>query len=198
LKFFFTSGKNPSGQIAPRQRKTKVEQLLLDLPAFPNLRGEILIELRSDSDFDSTARDQYLKVEPAFSIGLSEHFSIEAGFVLEPVANPPPGRDRWFDDEGFFVETLFLRWEWDRFSLHAGKFNPAFGFAWGLAPGIYGVDFAEDYEITERIGFGGTIEFGDAAVGRHRLGTDVAWRHAREDGVRGDGFGVLVSYVLAF
>jgi hypothetical protein len=93
--------------------------------------------------------------------------------VLEPVADPPPGRDRWFDDEGLFLETLFLRWEWDRFSLHAGKFNPAFGFAWGLAPGIYGVDFAEDYEITERIGFGGTIEFGNAAVGRHRLGADA-------------------------
>jgi hypothetical protein len=30
------------------------------------------------------------------------------------------------------------------------------------------------------------------------LGTDVAWRRARDDGVCGDGFGVLVSYVLGF
>jgi hypothetical protein len=142
-------------------------------PAFPKLRSEILVELHSDTDLDSTTHDHYLKVEPAFSIGLTEHFSIEAGFVLEPVSDPPPGQDRWFDDEGLFVETFFLRWERGRFSLHAGKFNPAFGSAWDLAPGVYGVDFAEDYEITERIGFGGTIEFGNAAVGRHRLGADA-------------------------
>jgi hypothetical protein len=30
------------------------------------------------------------------------------------------------------------------------------------------------------------------------LGADVAWRRAREDGVFGDGFGVLVSYALVF
>jgi hypothetical protein len=142
-------------------------------PPFPNIHGEILVEIHSDADPDSGHGDQFLKVEPALSIGLSEHFSIEAGFVLEPVSDPPPGRDRWFDDEGLFVETLFLRWQRGRFALHAGKFNPSFGFAWDLAPGIYGVDFAEDYEITERIGFGGVIEFGNAAVGRHRLGVDA-------------------------
>ena len=69
-------------------------------PAFPRLRAEILVELQSDTDLDSTAHDHYLRVEPAVSIGLSEHFSIEAGFVLEPVSDPRPGRDRWFDDEG--------------------------------------------------------------------------------------------------
>jgi len=132
-----------------------------------------VVELQSDTRLDSTTRDHTLSVEPALWIGLSEHFSIEAGFVLEPVSDPRPGRDRWFDDEGLFAETFFLRWERGRFSLHAGKFNPAFGFAWDLAPGIYGADFAEDYEITERIGFGGTIEFGNAAVGRHRLGADA-------------------------
>jgi hypothetical protein len=142
-------------------------------PAFPRLGAEILVELHSDTDLDSTTHDHYLSVEPAFSIGLSQHFSIEAGFVLEPVSDPRPGQDRWFDDEGLFVEAFFLRWERGRFSLHAGKFNLAFGFAWALAPGIYGVDFAEDYEISERIGFGGTIDFGNAAVGRYRLGADA-------------------------
>jgi len=142
-------------------------------PVFPTLHGEVLVELRSDIGLDSTTRDHTLTVEPAVSIGLSESFSIEAGFVLEPVSDPGPGGSRRFDDEGLFVETFLLRWARGRYSLHAGKFNPAFGFAWDLAPGIYGVDFAEDYEISERIGFGGTIDIGNAAVGRHRLGADA-------------------------
>jgi hypothetical protein len=144
-----------------------------DGPPFPDIRGGILVEIQSDPDPDTRRRNQFLKVEPALSIGLSEHLSIEAGFVLEPVSDPQPGGDHWFDDEGLFAETLFLRWERGRFALHAGKFNPSFGFAWDLAPGIYGVDFAEDYEITERIGFGGAIEFGNPAFGLHRLGADA-------------------------
>lgn len=155
------------------QSREHVARPVAEGPAFPTLRGEIWIELQSDSDLDSTARDSYLTVEPTLSIGLSSHFSIQAGFVLEPVSDPRPGSDRWFEGEGLFVETFFLRWEQGRFSLHAGKFNPAFGFAWSLAPGIYGADFAEDYELTERVGFGGTLEFGNAAVGRHRLGADA-------------------------
>jgi hypothetical protein len=149
----------------------------LDAPweerSFPQLRGEILVELRSDSDLDSTSGDHALNLESAFSLRLSEHLSIESGFVFEPVSDPLPGRDRWFEGGGLFAETLFLLWERGRFSLRAGKLDPAFGFAWELAPGIYGVDFAEDYEISECIGIGGTVEFGDAAVGRHRFGADA-------------------------
>jgi hypothetical protein len=144
-----------------------------DAPTFLGFHGEILIKLQSDSDLDLTPSDHHLTVEPTFSFGLSEHFSIESGFVLEPISDPRPGRDGWFDDEGLYVETLFLRWDRGLFSLRAGKFNPAFGVAWDLAPGIYGVDLAEDYEITERIGFGGTIEFGSGSGGRHFVGADA-------------------------
>ena len=114
----------------------------LDAPweerSFPQLRGEILVELRSDSDLDSTSGDHALNLESAFSLRLSEHLSIESGFVFEPVSDPLPGRDRWFEGGGLFAETLFLLWERGRFSLRAGKLDPAFGFAWELAPGSSG------------------------------------------------------------
>jgi hypothetical protein len=142
-------------------------------PGFPRIRGEILVEIQANSGIDANDRDGTLTLESAFSIHLSDEFAIEAGFVLEPVSDPRPGDDRWFGDTGLFVESVVLRWEHGPVSLHAGKFNPAFGFAWDLAPGIYGVDLAEDYEITERIGFGGNLDLGGGAVGRHHLSAEV-------------------------
>jgi len=142
---------------------------------YPRLVGELLVEVESDTSLDSSGSQQFLTLEPSFSLQLSESFSLEAGFVLEPVADPPPGDDAWFDDQGLFVETLFLRWSQRRFSLHIGKFDPAFGVAWDAAPGIYGVDFAEDYELSERLGFGASVELGGETVGRHRLGADAFW-----------------------
>ena len=56
----------------------------------------------------------------------------------------------------------------EHFSLFAGKFNPAFGLGFDLAPGIYGEDHPEDYELTERIGFGGSVTFADETLARQR------------------------------
>jgi hypothetical protein len=154
-------------QAEREQARTHVAPRTDETPRWPRVRGDVLVELQLDGQRDGHSGDAFVKVEPALAIALTEQLSIEAGFVLEPVFDAPQGRYRWFDDEGFFVETLFLRWQRGRFALHAGKFNPGFGVGWD------GVDFAEDYEITERIGFGGAIEFGNEAIGRHQLGTDV-------------------------
>lgn len=57
----------------------------------------------------------------------------------------------------------------DNFRVFAGKFNPSFGTAWDLAPGVYGVDIAEDYELAERIGFGGSYTIDGGEAGSHTL-----------------------------
>jgi hypothetical protein len=44
--------------------------------------------------------------------------------------------------------------------VQTGKLNPGFGVAWDKAPGIYGTDLAEDYEISERISVVGTWQVG--------------------------------------
>ncbi len=157
--------------------------LLLALTSQPakaelHFRGDIGVALQNDltyraSDRDAKINDLYFTIEPSFSLEFTEGFSLEAAFVLEPVFDPDPNQNRWFDDHGLFVEQLFLNYAWNRYSVRAGKLNPAFGLAWNLAPGIYGADFAEDYELTERIGVGASIELGDGTFGRHTLSADT-------------------------
>ena len=145
-----------------------------DNDTFPNISGEILIEVQNDWTFesedpDSEINDLFTTTEPFLTLNLIEGLSIRAGMVLEPVLDPGPSDDRFFDDHGLFVETLSITYEHHRFALVGGKFTPNFGIAWDAAPGIYGVDFAEDYELAERIGIGASINLISKSLGTHAL-----------------------------
>ena len=83
--------------------------------------------------------------------------------------DPSPGDDRYFEDHGAFVETLGLAFETDHFTLFGGKFDPTFGIAWDIAPGIYGDELPGDYELEERIGIGGSMTFAADSMGEHSL-----------------------------
>jgi len=142
--------------------------------SFPRIEGEIPIEIQNDYTYDSDDRDAelndlYTTIEPAISVRITEAFSIETGLVMEPVRDPDPRDDRFFEDEGLYVETLFLQYATDTYSLFGGKINPAFGVGWDIAPGVYGTDFAEDYELTERVGFGGSLTLGNDSTGLHTI-----------------------------
>ncbi|MDP6977823.1 MAG: hypothetical protein QF570_04375 [Myxococcota bacterium] len=148
-----------------------------DQPFF-RLSGEFLFETQNDrtvraASDDEEINDLYITIEPYLSLGFGEYVSLEAGLILEPVAGPQPGADRYIEDEGLCVEELYLRYANERWGVRAGKFNPTFGVAWDVAPGIYGVDFAEDYELTERIGGGGFVRLGDERYGFHRFAADL-------------------------
>jgi hypothetical protein len=143
-----------------------------------DLHGRVVVELQSDwtyrsSDATRELADTYFTVEPSFSLALSEEISLEGGLVLEPVTPPVGGENRWVDDEGLWIEELFLRYETESWELHIGKFNPAFGVAWDQAPGIYAAEFAEDYELSERLGLGGSLQFGNARSGTQQLSAEV-------------------------
>jgi len=140
--------------------------------SYPRIEAVIPFEIEHDYAFDSDVsanelHNTFAVIEPEISIQFSENWSIEAGLVFENV-NDPVG-DRFFEDQGLFIEQLFLQYAGDNFTVIAGKFNPVFGVAWDRAPGIYGVDFAEDYEITERIGFGADYTFGSETSGEHTV-----------------------------
>ena len=94
--------------------------------------------------------------------------------MFEPVQDPDPGDDRFLEDHGLYAEELFVNYETGHFAGYAGKFNPSFGTAWDLAPGIFGTDLAEDYEITERIGLGGALKFGGEGSAARALAS-IAW-----------------------
>lgn len=133
---------------------------------YPNIHGELSLEIENDLTFESddpTAElnDLFATAELGATLSLTPAFSLNWAFLIEPVLDPVD--DREFEDNGFFVQEIFLRYDFGVVAAFAGKFNPTFGTAWDLTPGIYGADFAEDYELTERIG--GGLEFPFTAGG---------------------------------
>lgn len=143
----------------------------------PGLSGEISFELESDSVLDSDDRDAeltdtYATVEPTLMLRFNPNWSLNAGLVLEPVLDPDPGKNRFFEDHGLYAEQLFVQYNdaWGR--IYAGKFNPSFGIARDLAPGIFGTDFADDYELAERVGAGAALVFGNNTMTLNAFTTD--------------------------
>jgi hypothetical protein len=142
---------------------------------YPRLTGEFEAEVQLDYAYDGdVGRDQgssrYLRdLFTNWALGVAFEFtpswSIQTAVVLEPVR--AAAKNRTFDDHGIFVEQLYVLYAPAPFSLFAGKFNPAFGIAWEQTPGVYGRDFAEDYEITEQIGLGATYDLATPRFGRY-------------------------------
>ncbi|MCP4036270.1 MAG: hypothetical protein GY733_04980, partial [bacterium] len=111
--------------------------------SFFTAHGNISFETQNDStyrsqDDESEINDLYLTIEPNFAFGFGEQVSLETALVLEPVSDPGPSENRYVEDQGIFVEQLFLQYATRRWGVRAGKLNPHFGIAWDVAPGIYG------------------------------------------------------------
>lgn len=131
--------------------------------AYPVLSGEVSMELQHDwvsdsDDPDAEGHDTYTTIEPVFHLAFSERFLIEAGLTLEPVHDRDPDDDRFLDDHGLYVDTLQAIYEGDGFSVNGGKFTAPFGLAHDIVPGVFGDTFSEGYELTERLGVGGSVE----------------------------------------
>lgn len=140
----------------------------------PPVRWDVAVEVEADHAYraDDPAletSDLYPTVEPELRVRLAPGFALYAHGVLEPVRDLRPREDRAFADLGLYLEDLSV--EVDRAPLvaRAGKFTPRFGIAWDLAPGVFGTDFAEDYELSERIGIEAGIAFGGAETGTHSI-----------------------------
>lgn len=116
-------------------------------------------EYRSKSDdasIDET-NNSFVRAELAPTIRLNDQFFIDGVLVFEPfdqAASLNAFDDIWFDRNGAFAEELKLNFESGPWAAWVGKFNPGFGTAWDFGRGIWSEDFAEDYEITEKLGVG--------------------------------------------
>jgi len=142
--------------------------------AYPSLTGEVTIEVQNDGAFSSDdpaneLNDLYNTTEAALALNFNEALSIQTTSVLESVLDPGPGEDRFFEDHGAYMEEVYLQFEAEGFRVFGGKFDAAFGTAWDAGPGIWGADFAEDYELVERIGGGGAFTFGGGDSGKHTV-----------------------------
>lgn len=141
----------------------------------PRLEIGVAAEIEGNSIFDADdpdaeGSDLYTTIEPSAALWLTPALSVTTDLVFEPVRDLDPREDRAFRDHGLYAETLAVNLVQPGFSLSAGKYNPTFGRAWDLMPGLFGDEFTSDYELTERLGFTGTVNIGEAGLSAPRAG----------------------------
>jgi hypothetical protein len=110
---------------------------------------------------------------------LGVRFGLPAGFAIHTTLHLEPVQDQTADQGRYaghaaWVETLNLRWQSGPVLLFGGKIHPRFGAAWYRVPGLYGADFAGDYELHEKLGAGAEIDLEDVfgfapALGGHEF-----------------------------
>lgn len=145
-----------------------------DSVTYPNISGEAVFEIQLEHGADSDDRNNertntFGRSEITSRLQLNENFSIDGLVLVEPVQDATPGHGAFFNDEGVFVEEIKLTYENGPWVAFAGKFDPVFGIAWDYGRGIWSEDFAADYELTEKVGFGGAYTFKTANGGDHTL-----------------------------
>jgi len=140
----------------------------------PTLSVDIVTELQYENGIGpEEAKPQsdflFTTIEAGIGLNFTDRFVLESVVLVEIFDEPVAGDDSLFQDHGLFVEELKLAYHGDNWSAFTGKFNTAFGVGWDLGSGIWGVDFPEDYEVAEKIGFGTTKTFGSERNGIHTL-----------------------------
>ncbi len=126
-----------------------------------SIEGELEFAIDSVVDADDSGAeltDTNMTAEAALTYRFSDTVSVFSTLVFETVEDPTG--DRFFEDMGLYAEELGIALTFGEHEVAFGKLNPAFGVAWDLAPGYYGADFAEDYELAEQIGVRGTFAVG--------------------------------------
>jgi hypothetical protein len=145
---------------------------------YPYLKGEITTEFHYDNisgadDAATGGSDAYNKTEAEIGAYFNRFFSIQTTLKYEPVRDRNPGEDRFFEDHGLYAEQLYAQLNLAPFTIIAGKYDPAFGKAWDITPGLYGTDMNEDYQITERVGGAVSVEREHTAIGTVKVTAGV-------------------------
>jgi hypothetical protein len=122
-------------------------------------------------------KDTYLRSRLGVNLKLSDNFSLKTVAKLENVSNSRSngdGTNRFFENEGAFLDELVLGYDYKNFSAIAGKFNPNFGDAWKINNGLWVNEIAEEYEQREKLGLGLIGRAGDKTKnGEYVLGLSV-------------------------
>lgn len=141
------------------------QQAVADVDAPWSIEGELEVgveAITSAEDPDAEVRDVFLSIEVEGELELSDRITLFSSLSLESVTDAED--DRAFEDLGLYVGEIGLAFDLDPVTLSVGKISPAFGSAWDTAPGYFGADFAEDYELEEMIGASAAIELGEGEL----------------------------------
>lgn len=141
------------------------------------IEAELVVEWQNENrdsdnvDIDDT-NHSFLRAELAPTVHLSDGWFIDGVLVFEPFDQAESkniGDDIWFESNGLYAEEVKLNYAQGAYAAWAGKFDPSFGTAWDYGRGIWSEDFAEDYEIAEKLGAGVSYTFETANAGNHTL-----------------------------
>lgn len=135
------------------------------------LWADISIELQDDYLFRSSDpaqefNDASATIEADLGLEYASGSGAYATIVFEPVLDPE--KDRFFQGFGLYVEELFLAHDFGPAAIRLGKLSTDFGAANDIAPGLYGDEFTDDYELTERLGASVEVPF-EALGGLHSI-----------------------------
>ena len=154
--------------------------LLSQACAGDRISGELSFEIQTDRivSAERAFTDTHMDTESSLGVAFTRRITLNAGLAfdeVEPVdeESTGPSGSRLFENSGLYVQQLYLEWSNDAWSVHAGKFDPAFGIEWGSASGLYGDDFAGDYEITEQTGAGVKVPLAGKGEGAVSLSIDA-------------------------
>ena len=115
----------------------------------------------------------------------SPFLSLQSELTYEPVriAYRLPHKQHVFADEGLYLEQLYGKVEYGYLLGYGGKFDVPVSLVADVAPGVFGGDYATDYQLREMLGFGSAARLEDPTVGIHTLGfaafcADTSWLDA--------------------
>jgi len=164
-----------NGSINDSFHRATAEDAPAPATTYPSISSELVMELQNEytPNSNDASREEYNNIfarsELVTTLQLNDNFFIDGVAVFENIQDIEPNKSNYFDNEGVFIEDIKLNYQHGNIALLAGKFNPAYGIAWDFGRGIWTEDFAEDYEMTEKLGVGASYSFGNDKTGMHSL-----------------------------
>ncbi len=138
---------------------------------YPNVQVTIPVQIQNDwlihrSD-GSASNSLNADIEPEIDLLFSQDLILTTHVTFDQQNDPGPG-DFWiFQNQELYVEELYLRYRPQRYDFLIGKFDVTFAQGPNLAPGIYGTDFIDDYQVNENWGGQVGYRFGGTESGTH-------------------------------
>jgi len=140
---------------------------------YPHIEVTVPIQIENDllvhrSD-GSASNSLNADIEPEIDLLFSQDLIFTAHTTFDQNDDPGPG-DFWiFERQELYIEELYLRYRPGRYDFLAGKFDVTFAQGPNLAPGIYGTDFIDDYQVNEMWGGQAGYRFGGGEAGTHTV-----------------------------
>jgi len=142
-------------------------------PGQPSVSALLEVNVENDFFYKATPKqnrlnDLYTKTEASLGLHLSDEFSLQSALKYEPIRSPNV-HSRSFEDQAVWVDRLFANYQGKELAAYVGKYHPTFSIGYDRAPGFFGNDYAEDYELKEKVGFGVGWKFDVGEAGEHEI-----------------------------